>query len=120
MKPKSAKAKGRTLQNEVVEAILEALLNSVPSPLFEKICESDIRPAIMGDSGCDIKLSSLAMEYFPFSIECKNQERINIWEAIEQAKKNTVPGTHPAVVFRRNRMEPWVALPWKTFLELVV
>ena len=40
----------------------------------------------MGDSGEDILLSPAARKLFPFSVECKNQEKLNIWSSLEQAE----------------------------------
>ena len=109
MKPKSAKAKGRRLQNEVAQDIAATLM--VP--------EEGVRGAIMGESGCDIKLAYTLRTEFPFSVECKNVERLNIWEALAQAEKNAVPGTMPVVVIRRNNIKPWAVIPWTLFLELI-
>lgn len=109
MKPSSSKAKGRRLQNEIVEAIYER---------FPTLREGDARGAIMGESGADIKLSPAARDLIPLAIEAKNTERLNIWEAIRQAKEHTEEG-HPCVVFRRNRHEPWAALPLDVLLGIL-
>lgn len=109
MKPRSAKSKGRTFQNHVADKVRE-LLNTHPE---------EIRPALMSEGGMDIKLSPRLREIFPFSIECKNRERFNIWEAIHQAEKNKAVLTWPAVMFKRNRQTPWVAVPEEAFYELV-
>ena len=42
----------------------------------------------MGESGEDIKLSPAARKLIPYSFECKNQEKLNIWEALSQAEEN--------------------------------
>ena len=39
------------------------------------------KTAVMGESGEDIKMARAAREKFPFSIECKNVEKLNVWEA---------------------------------------
>jgi hypothetical protein len=102
MNTKSAKAKGRRLQQEVADAIRSAYMLS----------EDNVRPAIMGESGADIKLSFAAKCKFPFAVECKNQEKLSIWDAIEQAKKHAeVEECWPLVAFRRNRSQTWVAMP---------
>ena len=69
MKPRSAKAKGRALQNLVRDRILE---------VFPQLEKDDVQCAIMGQSGIDIKLSPAARKLFPYSIECKNQQKISI------------------------------------------
>lgn len=109
MKPSSAKAKGRRLQQEVARDIVEA---------FDELQDDDVRSAIMGESGEDIKLSPLAQRLFPFSTETKNQERLNIWDALAQAEKNA-RGRTPLLVFRRNRSQLYVVLRWRTFLDLL-
>jgi len=102
MKTKSAKAKGRRLQQMVASAIRSAYMLS----------EDDVRSAIMGETGADIKLSLAAKREFPFAIECKNQEKLSIWKAIEQALKHAdVEKCRPLVVFGRNTSQTWVAMP---------
>lgn len=111
MKTRSAKNKGRKLQNEVKAALLEQ---------FQSVLESDdIQVAIMGESGTDIKLSPLARKYIPYSIECKNQEKISIWAALKQAIANTKEGTQPALVFRRNNTEAFITIRLEHFLTLL-
>src|SRR6266478_6374642 len=110
MKTKSAKAKGRKLQNLVALQLLE---------VFPNLNHSDCKPQLMGGTGMDIQLSTEARKDIPFSFECKNQEALNIWEAIKQAEANA-EGLTPAVVFSRNRQpEPYVAIPLTAFLRLV-
>lgn len=109
MKPRSAKAKGRRLQNRIVTDI-KALLN------FD---DDDIAVAVMSETGADVKpVSDLAKEAFPYAIEAKNQERLNIWAALEQAERNA-NGLTPLLVFRRNRGRIYVALAWADFLALL-
>ena len=109
MKPASAKNKGRQFQKEVREAIMGA---------FPELHPDDVRSTSMGASGEDILLSHAARTAFPYSVECKNVERLNIWEAIGQAKENCGPHT-PLVAFKRNRHEAWMAVPMEHFMELV-
>ena len=111
MKPSSAKAKGRRLQNLVVEVLLKHFSG--------KLEEGDIRPAIMGESGEDIKRSPLAKRLLPYSFECKNQEKLNIWNALEQAESNCPNGDIPTLVFKRNRSDTYVALKFEDFLKLL-
>lgn len=109
MRPQSAKAKGRKLQKEVRNAILET---------FPTLHPDDVRSTSMGAAGEDILLSHAARTAFPYSVECKNVERLNIWEAIQQAKDNAGPHT-PMVAFKRNSHEKWAAIPFDHFMELV-
>jgi hypothetical protein len=100
MRPSSAKAKGRRLQDAVVQALLAAHPELEPG---------DVRPAIMGESGVDIKLSPAAQRLIPFDVEAKYQERFAIWDALGQATANAGDGRVPLLVFRRNRSETYAA-----------
>ena len=107
MKTSSCKAKGRRHQQAVCEALV-----SVRSDLEA----DDIRSTAMGVIGEDILFSPLARRVYPYSIECKNVEKINIWEAIEQARSNSGKYT-PAVAFSKNNEEIFIAIPLKDFLR---
>lgn len=110
MKTRSAKAKGRRFQQEIRSVILEA---------YRVLDEDDVKVAIMGESGTDIKLSPLARTFFPYSVECKNVEKLNIWQAIAQAEANTKDGTKTLLAINRNRLpEPYVVLKLSDFMRL--
>ena len=110
MKPRSAKNKGKRLQNKVRDLILEKF-NSKLEP-------DDVRSITMGDSGEDILLSPAARKLFPFSVECKNQEKLNIWSSLEQAEGNS--GNHPPlVIFKRNRSKTYAVLEFDELLKLL-
>lgn len=109
MRPSSAKAKGRRHQQAIRDAILAA---------FPELEPDDVKVAIMGESGEDIKLSPAARRRFPFSIEAKNTEKLAIWSALEQGEKNAGAFT-PLLIFRRNRSKTYVALEFTAFLELL-
>tara|TARA_A100001391_G_scaffold8993_1_gene5738 strand:+ start:5380 stop:5709 length:330 start_codon:yes stop_codon:yes gene_type:complete len=108
MNTRSRKAKGRRLQNQVRETLIERL----------DIHPEDIKTAVMGESGEDIIMARQARERFPFSVECKAHERLNIWEAIKQAEDNS--GDHtPIVIFKRNRSKTYVTIELDNFLDLI-
>ena len=109
MKTSSKKGKGRRLQNYVRNTLLEA---------FKSLEEDDVKAAIMGESGEDIKLSPAAKRKIRYSFECKNVERLNIWQAIEQAETNCEDRT-PVVVIKRNRTNPYVVLDLNKFIKLI-
>lgn len=101
MKTSSAKAKGRRLQQKVVAALRE----------FYAWPESDVRSIPMGAQGADVWLSSTARLDFPFAIECKNVEKINIWASWTQANANAKKeDLAPMLVFSRNNEETLVVL----------
>ncbi len=108
MKPRSAKAKGRRFQQEVRDGFLDS------APTLE--CD-DIRSNPMGAGGEDLLFSPAARNVYPYSVECKNVEKLNIWKAIDQAKSNS--GDHaPLVAFKKNGEEAYVAIKMEDFLEL--
>ena len=109
MKTSSKKGKGRRLQNYVVEKLLF---------LFPKLEQDDIKGAVMGESGEDIKLSPAAKKVIPYSFECKNQERLNIWSSLKQAEENC-NGRTPVLIFKRNRSEVYATVKLKEFIKLI-
>jgi hypothetical protein len=110
MKARSAKHKGRRFQKTVKKAILTR---------FSGLEDHDVKVAFRSEPGCDIQLSSLARSVFPYSVECKNVERLNVWSALSQAQTNAKEGTTALLVFGRNRTEPYVALPLTEFMKLL-
>ena len=53
--------------------------------------------------------------------ECKAVERLNIWEALSQSKRDAEAegnGNIPAVFFKRNRSGFYVAVPLTDFVKL--
>ena len=108
MKTSSAKAKGRRLQQKFMQLLIEKL----------EIDPEDIESRSMGAGGEDLIMSKAARQKFPFSVECKNQERLNVWSAWEQAKGNR--GIYePLVVIKKNGVDPLVVLDAKIFMEYV-
>lgn len=122
MRPQSAKAKGRRLQQWVRDTLLS---------LCPALTPDDIRSTSMGAQGEDIQLSPAACAVYPFSIECKNTEKINIHAALEQAEAHASKQyIHeggsirslllytPIVVFKKNKSKTYVALEFEEFLRL--
>ena len=107
MKTQSAKAKGRKLQQQVRNTLVEEL----------KIHPEDIESRSMGASGEDLIMSRPARRKFPYSIECKNQERVNIWSAYEQASENS--GEYePLVILKKNRTKTLCLVDFDAFVKL--
>ena len=109
MKTSSKKGKGRRLQNFVRDNLVMS---------FPSLEPDDIKAAIMGESGEDIKLSPAAKKLIPYSFECKNQERLNIWQSLQQAEDNC-EDREPVLVFKRNRTKTYVAIEFNKFLEFI-
>ena len=77
-----------------------------------------IGQAHLGETGEDIKLSPAARRQIPYSFECKNQEKINIWESLNQAEENS--GDYPPVlIFKRNRSKTYAVLELEDFIDLI-
>lgn len=108
MKTSSAKAKGRKLCRLVADKILAR---------FPLLHPDDVKITSSGATGEDLSLSPLARQKFPFSIECKNQEKINIWASLEQAEKNA-NGHTPLLIFSRNRSKTYCVLEIDDFMSL--
>jgi hypothetical protein len=112
MKRSSAKAKGRKLQDWVRNKLIYYL---TLSPKVIDI-EGHIKCAIMGESGADVQLTPSIIHLFPFSIECKNQEKFSgIYNIIDQATNHS---RHPPIAFiKMNRRKPLVILEADVFLD---
>lgn len=110
MKTSSAKAKGRLLQQHVRDRILQSF------PDLE--LDADVRSAIMGETGEDIKLSNRARKVFPFSVECKSLQKVAVYNYYDQAIANTPKGVYPLVVVKQNRRKPLAVLDFETFMEI--
>ena len=108
MKTQSRKAKGRRLQQQFMQLLIEKL----------DIDPEDIESRAMGSGGEDLIMSKAARQKFPYSIECKNQESLNIWKAWEQANGNK--GLYePLVVIKKNGVKPLVVLDAENFLDMI-
>ena len=107
MKTQSKKAKGRRLQQWVRDLLIEKL----------EVHPEDIESRSMGAGGEDLIMSRSAREKFPYSIECKNQESLNIWKSYEQAQQNS-GNYEPIVVLKRNNVKPLVLVDADYFIEL--
>lgn len=107
MKPQSAKAKGRNLQKWVRDQLIEQL----------NVHPEDIESRSMGAGGEDLIMARDARSKFPFSIECKNVEKLNVWEAYEQAKANS-GNYEPIVVMKKNHKKPLVVVDAEYFIQL--
>jgi len=79
---------------------------------------NDIESQVMGMTGEDIVLSPLARKIIPYSFECKNQERLNIWSALHQTKKNS-DSRVPVLVFTKNREDIYVSITLTDFIDLI-
>lgn len=109
MKTSSCKQKGRSLQYKVRDRILET---------FPSLEEDDVTSRSMGSQGTDILLSPKAQKLFMFDVECKNVEKLNIWEALKQCESNSKKNT-PLLIFKRNRTDIYCTLKFDDLLKLL-
>ena len=107
MKTSSAKAKGRKLQQWFANVLVETL----------GLDSEDLESRPMGSQGEDIILGKQSRQLFPYSVECKNQEAVNVWKAYEQATENC-KGYEPLVVIKRNRSKPLIVMDAEAFVRL--
>ena len=109
MSAKSAKAKGRRLQNLTRDQLRDA---------FPSLEEDDIKSQTMGMPGEDIVLSPAARKLIEYSIECKNKERLDLWKSLEQAEENSADRA-PVLVIKRNRSKVYAVIEFNSFIELI-
>ena len=107
MRPQSAKAKGRRLQQQFRELLIEKL----------GIHPEDIESRSMGAGGEDLIMARAAREKFPYSIECKNVEKLNVWEAYKQAEENS-KNYEPVVVMKKNNHKTLVVIDAEHFVKI--
>jgi hypothetical protein len=72
----------------------------------------------MGQSGVDIKLIGEAQQLFPFSVESKRCEKINLSKAIEQAKANQKENTDWLLVTRKSNEKAIISMDAEVFFKL--
>lgn len=109
--PQSRKSKGRSFQQYVVAEILKKYVDLTPH---------DVWSISMGASGLDIKLSEAAREVFPFGVECKRKESINVHNDFKQARANAnKENLFPLLVSKRNHESALVTMEFKTFMDIM-
>ena len=107
MKTQSAKAKGRRLQQWVRDQLIEEL----------DVHPEDIESRSMGAGGEDLIMARAARQKFPYSIECKNVEKLNVWEAYKQAEENS-KDYEPVVVMKKNNHKTLVVIDAEHFVKI--
>lgn len=108
MKPQSAKAKGRRLQQEIRDLILL---------LFPELTKDDVRSTSMGASGEDVLLSQAARKLLPIQIECKNKNKQAVYTNYDQAAEHG--DHHPVLIVKQNHREPLAVVDAKLFFQML-
>ena len=105
------KSKGKNFQNDIRDDILA---------LYPDLTENDVYSTSMGAQGIDIMLSEEARKVFPFAVECKRSEGVNVHGAMDQCIPNAKKeGLHPIVISKKNRKDALVTLEWSVFKEML-
>ena len=65
-----------------------------------------------GKDSPDVKTSMKGIH-----IEAKDVMRLNIWNALEQSKRDAGENEVPVVMFKRNRTKVYVAMPFSDFMD---
>ena len=114
MKARSAKNKGKRLQKWVCEKIADIF--EIEYDQSNDQCEIHSRE--MGLSGVDVVIRGELQKKFPFSIECKNTEKLRLYEAIEQARANSGEDDW-LLIHKKNHSSPIVIMDWGSFEKIV-
>lgn len=92
------------------------------SKYLSKIFNQDIKRT-PNSGGLSLKGDIMATQGIlsEFNWECKNQEKLNIWKALEQSANDCI-GSHkqPLVVFTKNFEKDYVACEMETFVQLLL
>lgn len=95
------------MQKWFVEVLIEKL----------QLNPNDLESRPMGSQGEDVILGNESRKKFPLSVECKNQEAVNVWKSYEQCQDNC-KGYEPCLVIKRNRSKPLVVVDAEYFVSL--
>tara|TARA_R100001510_G_C7506442_1_gene107918 strand:+ start:231 stop:581 length:351 start_codon:yes stop_codon:yes gene_type:complete len=110
IRPQSAKAKGRKLQQWVRDKLYSS---------FKSLSEGDIRSTSMGANGEDILFSPAARKLFPYSVECKSNKSFAIYKIMQQATENCPEGSTPLAVIKADRQQPLAVVDAEHFFKLI-
>ena len=108
LKPQSAKAKGRKLQQYVRDSILNA---------FPVLHPDDVRSTSMGAGGEDVQLSFSARLTFPYVVECKNRASMAVYKDFDQATAHN-PAWEPLLVIKQNGRAPLAVINFDHFMAM--
>lgn len=106
---RASKAKGRAAVVDVALKLREVF----------GLDDGDIFVKATSQGGCDLHLSPLTENLFPFSVEVKNQEALNVWAALRQAGENATPERPALLFFKRAHTEFYIAMRAADFLREV-
>lgn len=108
MKPRSAKNKGRLLQNWMRDLILT---------YFKELTKDDVRSTSSGVTGEDVQLSAAARRCLPFQFECKSKKQISVYGFYDQAIEHG--NNEPIVIIKQNSREPLAVIKAETLIKII-
>jgi len=108
MKPQSAKAKGRLLQQWVRDKVLY---------WNPELSKDDVRSTSMGAGGEDVQLSSSARRMFPYQTECKSKAQYSVYKDYQQATEHGE--CEPLLIIKANNKNPLAIVDAEHFISLV-
>ncbi len=109
MKTKSAKGKGRRLQNLIRSYLIFWLC----------LTDEDVTTAIMGEKGADVKIVLSKRFMFNYKIECKSQKEgfSAVYKAYQQCINH--PGDEePLLIIKQDRQKPLAIIDAEYFIKL--
>jgi len=109
MKPQSAKAKGRKLQQYVRDKMLK----------LAQLHVDEIRSTSMGAGGEDVLLSPTARACYPVSIECKSKKAFAVYKDYAQAEANA-GNWEPVLIIKQDRSKPLAVVDLDYLLHLIL
>jgi hypothetical protein len=110
--PRTRKAKGRKFQQEIRDTFRKLFSNELE--------QDDINCTLMSESGVDIKLTPAAKKLIPLDMECKKQQKLAIWQALQQSQDNiTSPERIPTLIFSRSNSKTYIVMEFEKFLSLM-
>lgn len=111
MKTSSCKAKGRRLQQQIRKDLRQ---------IGERygLEDGDIESRSMGCSGVDLIFSPAATKIFPFSIEAKNQEHLNVVKEFVSHCGKYQAHKMNMLIHSKNHTEIMVTMKWSDFLRV--
>ena len=84
---------------------------------FTGLSDDDVTSRSMGCGGEDVLLSPKARAKFPFSIEAKNTERLNLHKAYSQCIENSKELHEPLLIVKKNHHRPLAVVDAEYFIR---
>lgn len=103
----NSQQKGKRKEREIAKIIAKK---------FDVQCRRTPCSGALDFKGDIVSLQGVAAEYH---WEIKNQEKLNIWSALNQAIRDARPGKTPVVVFSKAFSDNYVALRFDDFINMI-